>query len=115
VLLARKDTSTYLIYVAMLEWYLATTGICQGSDVLLFTGIIKTKNREKLRDSGPLSYTTVRRQFRSKLIQVGYLPERSDLLQQLKLVYLIACSNNMVVGNQKWLKIAMLKTLKKTD
>ena len=97
----------------MLEWYLATTGICLDSDVFLFRGTITIKNGENLRDSGPLSYTTVRKQFRSKLIQVGYSPERSDLLQQLKLMYLITCSNNMVVGNQKWLKIAMSKTLKK--
>jgi len=73
VLIARTGAST--CPVAMLEQYLAATGIRLGSDVFLFRGIVKTKNGEKLRESGPLSYTTVREQFRSKLIQLGYSPE----------------------------------------
>jgi len=56
----------------MLERYLTAAGIRLGSAAFLFRGIVKTKNGEGQRDSGPLSYTTVSEQFRSKLIDLGY-------------------------------------------
>ena len=59
----------------MLEHYLTAADIRLNSDAFLSRGIIKTKNGEGLRDSGPLSYTTVREQFRSKLIDLGYATE----------------------------------------
>ena len=70
VLVARTSTAT--CPVAMLERYLTAAGIRLGSAAFLFRGIVKTKNGEGLRDSRPLSYTTVSEQFRSKLIDLGY-------------------------------------------
>ena len=73
VLVARTGTPT--CPVAMLERYITAVGIPMNSVAYLFRGITKTRNGETLRDSGPLSYTTVREQFRNKLIDLGYSTE----------------------------------------
>ena len=69
VLVARTGTPT--CPVAILERYITAAGIPMNSVAYLFRGITKTRNGETLRDSGPLSYTTVREQFRNKLIDFG--------------------------------------------
>ena len=73
VLIARTSTPT--CPVAMLERYMATAGIASASDLFLFRGICKTKDGEKLRTSGCLSYTTVRELFRKKLVNLGHSPD----------------------------------------
>jgi len=51
VLVARTSTAT--CPVAILQRYLTTAGIQLGSAAFLFRGIVKTKNGEGLRNSGP--------------------------------------------------------------
>lgn len=43
-----------------------------GNDVKLFRQISKTKKGEKLRETGGLSYTTLRENFKDKLTQLGF-------------------------------------------
>ena len=73
VLVARTNTAT--CPVAMLERYMAAAEITPGSESFLFRGIYKTAGREKLRATGPLSYTTVRELFRRKLADLGHSPD----------------------------------------
>ena len=70
VLIARTSTPT--CPVAMLQRYMAAAGIAPTSDLFLFRGICKTKDGEKLRASGCLSYTTVRELFKKKLADLGH-------------------------------------------
>ena len=65
-------TSTSLYPVGTVERYMQMTNIHLGSDEKLFRQIIKTKRGEKLRDAGGLSYTTLRENFKDKLIQLGF-------------------------------------------
>ena len=53
---------------------MAKAKINASSELFLFRGISKTKEGEKLRDTGTLSYTTVREQFWGKLVELGYPP-----------------------------------------
>ena len=77
VLIARTNTPT--CPVAMLERYMAAVDIALASEVFLFRGICKTTGGEKLKASGPLSYTTVRELFRKKLVDLGHSPDRFGL------------------------------------
>ena len=71
VLIARTNTPT--CPVAMLERYMAAADIAPASEVFLYRSICKTTGGEKLKASGPLSYTTVRKLFRKKLVDWGIL------------------------------------------
>ena len=70
VLIARTNTAT--CPVAMLECYMTAAEITLGSELFLFWDIHKTAGGEKLRATGPLSYTTVRELFRRKLTDLGH-------------------------------------------
>ena len=73
MLIARTNTPT--CPVAMLERYMAVADIALANEVFLFRGICKTTGGEKLKASGPLSYTTVREFFRKKLVDLGHSPD----------------------------------------
>ena len=77
VLIARTNTPT--CPVAMLEHYMAAANIAPASEVFLFRGICKTTGGEKLKASGPLSYTTVRELFRKKLVDLEHSSDGFDL------------------------------------
>ena len=49
--------------------------IMLGNELFLFWDICKTAGGEKLRATGPLSYTTVRELFRKKLTDLGHSPD----------------------------------------
>ena len=70
VLIARTGMPT--CPVGMLERYMAKVGLDTTSELFLFRGITRTSGGERLRGTGPLSYTTVREQFRGKMLELGY-------------------------------------------
>ena len=70
VLIARTSTPT--CPVAMLQRYMVAAQIAPTNDLYLFRGICKTKDGEKLRASGCLSYTTVRELSKKKLTDLGH-------------------------------------------
>ena len=55
----------------MLEQYFRLGGLSHNSTLLLFRGITRTKQGEKLRASGSLSYTRMRELFLAKLKDLG--------------------------------------------
>ena len=71
VVIARTGTAT--CPVAMLERYMVAAGISPSSKLKLFRGIVNsTKNGERLRQSGSLSYTRMREILLKKLDELGY-------------------------------------------
>ena len=70
VLIARTGSAT--CPVAMMERYLEMASISPTSSLCLFRGITKTKQGERLRASGSLSYTRMRELFLAKLTQLGF-------------------------------------------
>ena len=77
VLVAR--TGSAACPVAMLERYVAMAGIDLSSEARLFRGITRTKQGERLRASGALSYTRMRELFLKKLSELGYDPKQFGL------------------------------------
>ena len=70
VLISRTQSLT--CPVSMLEKYMARIEINSSSELFLFRGIVQTKEGERLRPSGSLSYSTVRVLFRKKLEDLGH-------------------------------------------
>ena len=53
-------TGTATCPVAMMKWYIGMAGLSIESSEKLFRGIVHTKEGDKLRKSGGLSYTQMR-------------------------------------------------------
>ena len=70
VLIAK--TGNIMCPVAMLQQYMIIAGIEWEDQRPLFRPISKTKNGEKLRESGHISYSCLRELFKKKLTQLGY-------------------------------------------
>ncbi|XP_065904717.1 integrase/recombinase xerD homolog isoform X3 [Dysidea avara] len=70
LLIARTNSST--CPVAMLEQYMARTGMRWGDDCYLFRAIQRTKNGETLRQSGHISYSCVMDLFKKKMSKLGF-------------------------------------------
>ena len=103
--------------VAMLERYVARTGIACDDERLLFIPICKTIKTEKLRKSGSISYSCLRELFRKKLRELNYYPDKFGL-HSLRAGSATAAANNgmpvapskgMVAGSPILLKMAMSK------
>ena len=77
VLVARTGSPT--CPVAMMERYFAVASISPTSRLRLFRGITHTKQGERLRPSGSLSYTRMRELFLAKLAQLGFDPKQFSL------------------------------------
>ena len=77
VLIAR--TSTCTCPVTMLERYMELADIAPSSDSFLFRAVVRTKEGEKLRQSGKLGYSTLRELFKKKLVELGYPAEQFGL------------------------------------
>ena len=58
--------------VAMMERYYSMATLSQSSSLSVFRGITKTKQGERLRASGSLSYTRMRELFLAKLKLLGF-------------------------------------------
>ena len=61
--------------VEMMERYFVMGGISSGSDETLFRGIVHTKQGEKLRASGGISYTRLRELLLAKIAELGMAPK----------------------------------------
>ena len=61
--------------VAMMERYYAMASLEQSSSTCAFRGIVSTKSGERLRQSGKISYTSVRELMLSKIASLGYMME----------------------------------------
>ena len=70
VLISRTHSLT--CPVSMLEKYMSRIEINPSSELFLFRGIVQTKEGERLRPSGSLSYSTVRVLFHKKLEDLGH-------------------------------------------
>ena len=70
VIVARTRKST--CPVAMMERYMLMAEISTSSSSKLFRGIVRTKNGERLRRNGSLSYTRMREVFLAKLTALGF-------------------------------------------
>ena len=70
IMVARTGTST--CPVAMMEKYYATASLSHSSSWPLFRGITRTKSGERLRSTGSLSYTRMRKLFLAKLRELGF-------------------------------------------
>ena len=70
VIVARTHRST--CPVSMMERYMSIAGISSSSSAKLFRGIVRTKNGERLRRNGSLSYTRMREVFLVKLTSLGF-------------------------------------------
>ena len=77
VLVARTDSAT--CPVAMLERYVALAEINLSSEASLFRGITRTKQGERLRASGSLSYSRMRELFLKKIAELGFDPKQFGL------------------------------------
>ena len=72
-------TNSKLCPVNMMQKYMAQAGIHQEDPHYLFRPIVKTKQGEKLRDSGSLSYTRLRECFKQKLDVLGFPSDQYGL------------------------------------
>jgi len=70
LLIARTSSST--CPVAMLERYMARTGMRWQDNCYIFRAIQKTKNGETLRESGHISYTCLMDLFKKKMSDLGF-------------------------------------------
>ena len=57
-----------------MKWYIGMVGLSIESSEKLFRGIVHTKEGDKLRKSGGLSYTRMRELFLAKMMQLGEGP-----------------------------------------
>lgn len=65
-------TGSEICPVAVLQRYCIMGGIVRDSDLRLFRGVSKTKQGEKLRATGGLSYTRLQELLLKKLDELGY-------------------------------------------
>ena len=72
VIIARSGKET--CPVAYLESYLQRTGTSLQEQRFLFRPICRTKNGERLRESGSISYTCLWEQFKRKVGKLGFYP-----------------------------------------
>lgn len=77
VVIARTDSP--LCPVAMLERYMRMANITGACEKHLFRAIVNTKNGQKLRESGGISYTRMRELVLEKLSAIGLDPKRFGL------------------------------------
>ena len=70
VVVARSGTPT--CPVTMLQQYCTRAALDRTSQNFMFRGIVRTKNGEKLRKSGHISYTRVRELMLQRLAKLGY-------------------------------------------
>ena len=77
VVIARTESET--CPVSMLEQYMRMAKIPKDSRLFLFRHITRTKEGERLKDGGVLSYSTLRDLFRAKVKQLGYPAEKFGL------------------------------------
>lgn len=77
VMIARTGSTT--CPVAMLERYMSMAELSTTSKLRLFRGITRSKNGERLRSSGTLSYSRMRELFRAKLQELGFDPNQYGL------------------------------------
>ena len=77
LLVARTGSPT--CPVAMLERYFTQADLSHCSTLRLFRGIVHSKQGERLRPSGSLSYTRMRELFLAKLSQLGFDAKRFGL------------------------------------
>ena len=73
LLIARTGQST--CPVAMMERYFVMGGVSSGSSEKLFRGIVHTKQGEKLRASGGISYSRLRELLLEKIAELGMDPK----------------------------------------
>ena len=88
-------TSSKLCPVSILQKYMAFAGIRPEDTCLIFRPVVKTKHGEKLRESGSLSYTTLRECFKEKLESLGF-PAESYGLHSLRAGGATAATNGGV-------------------
>ena len=74
VLVARTGSATWPV-----ECYYTMAALSTQSKLRLFRGIVVTRNGERLRSQGSLSYTCLRELFLSKLSQLGFDPKYCGL------------------------------------
>ena len=72
-------TSSKLCPVSILQKCMAYARIRPEDTCLIFWPVVKTKHGEKLRESGSLSYTRLRKCFKEKLESLGFLAESYGL------------------------------------
>ena len=72
-------TGTPLYPVAMLKCFMRMANMTGAHDKHLFRAIVSTKNCQKLRDSGSVSYTRIRELVLEKLSAIGLDPKRFGL------------------------------------
>ena len=77
VVIARTGNPT--CPVTTLERYMRKTGMQWEDQRFLFRAICSSKTGESLRESGGISYTCLREQFKKKLKELGYAPEQFGL------------------------------------
>ena len=77
VLVARSNSCTCPI--AMVKHYMQCMSMSPSDQRFLFRSIQNTKNGERLRDSGKISYSSLRDLFRKKLADLGFSPEEFGL------------------------------------
>ena len=70
VLVTRTGSATWPV-----ERYYTMAALSTQSKLHLFRGIVVTRNGERLRSQGSLSYTRLRELFLSKLSQLGFDPK----------------------------------------
>ena len=72
-------TDSLLCPVAMLKRYMRMANITGACEKCLFRAIVNTKNGQKLRESGGVSYTRIRELVLEKLSAIGLDPKRFGL------------------------------------
>ena len=77
VLVARTGNAT--CPVMMMEQYFEKVNLDKEFREHIFRGIVKTKHGEKLRASGKLSYTRMRKLFLQRIAELGYNPKQFGL------------------------------------
>ena len=108
-------TGTLTCPVAMMEKYFFMGGLCTHDQGKVFRAIDSTKNGQRLRKSGGISYTRLRELLLEKIEQLGMDPKafgcivygRVVLLRQQGPVWPIVCSNVMAAEGQNQLRMVM--------
>ena len=108
-------TGTLTCPVAMMEKYFFMGSLCTLDQGTVFRAIDSTKNGQRLRKFGGISYTRLRELLLEKIEQLGMDPKafgcivygRVVLLRQRGPVWLIVCSNVMAAGGQNQLRMVM--------
>ena len=88
-------TASQLCPVKALEKYLSRAGIAPSDNEAIFRPIMKTKQGDRLRDTGRLTYTRLRECFKEKLKALGFPAEQFGL-HSLRAGGATAAANNGV-------------------